>query len=112
MNPYNCNNAPRPSADLMLPVQDGWDTVTVNAGQMTNNHPIGLKLSPGQQIRVPRMKIIPFRNSVDCQYDKGETDPRCAGCKHINTAFSEPKLIPLADYLSSMMRDIFKLDPK
>lgn len=41
-----------------LNVQDGW-------------------LENGAQ----RIKEIPFRNSMDCQYSKSTADKRCEGCK-------------------------------
>lgn len=48
-----------------LEVQDGWRSVE-----------IGL-----ETVRVPRMKVIEFRNSKDCRYSKDNDDPRCTGCK-------------------------------
>lgn len=27
----------------------------------------------------------PFRMSMECRYDRSETDPACAGCKHIGS---------------------------
>lgn len=32
----------------------------------------------------PDQPSYPFRFKTQCMYDKGLTDPRCAGCPHIN----------------------------
>ncbi len=68
-DPHVCNNAPRPSDTLMLEVQDGWQIISTGV--------LG-----GTKIRAPRMKMIPFVMTRECQYDKDHTDKRCKGCKH------------------------------
>lgn len=40
-----------------------------------------LTVQDGWMCGVRRMVVIPFRNSMDCQYSKDTPDHRCAGCK-------------------------------
>jgi hypothetical protein len=75
--PYVCNNVPRPVADHLIEVQDGWRIESVGV--------LG-----GTKLRVARMVMIPFVMSVECQYDKDQTDPRCIACKHGVHARSTP----------------------
>ncbi len=67
--PHVCNNAPRPEANHLIEVQDGYTTLSI--GHLGNT-----------KLRVARMVMVPFLMSVECQYDKDATDPRCKGCKH------------------------------
>jgi len=61
-DPYGCHNKRRPIE--MTSMQDGWKR-------------------DGWDYH-PRIKSVPFRMSVTCQYDKSGFDPRCADCKHHN----------------------------
>lgn len=60
---YGCYN--RLEYRKMLPVQDGWWL--------------------DGQTRVAKMVASPFRMTAECQYTRtalGQTDSKCAGCKH------------------------------
>ena len=69
--PYGCHNKPRPFAgEVTHQAQDGWvDTI---------DHENAI------QTRVPVMVDVVHRFELGCRYDAGTTDPRCAGCAHIN----------------------------
>lgn len=73
---YGCHNRPRPvkpttfTAGTVHSAQTGWREYEER----------------GHIVRVPVYQLVPHRMSTECQYDKGTTDPRCAGCKHIKAA--------------------------
>jgi hypothetical protein len=73
---YGCHNRPRPAvpstsqAGTVLTAQSGWREYEER----------------GHQVKVPVYVTVPYRFTTDCQYDKGTTDPRCAGCQHIKAA--------------------------
>lgn len=61
---YGCWNRPDEFEPYTI-VQDGWRV-------------FGADL-------IPRRAEIEFRMSHECRYDRSETDPACAGCKHIGS---------------------------
>ncbi len=70
LGPYGCWNKPRPQAWTTIPAHDGY---TPPREQTTV---IGY--------RTPKVVMIKHTMSTECRYDKSATDPRCAGCEHIN----------------------------
>lgn len=72
--PYFCNNEPRPFPGDPMLVQLGW---TVSPTTFDENGDVIIT-------RTPKMGFVPYRNSVECQYDKAVTDKKCEGCVHIN----------------------------
>lgn len=65
---YGCHNRPDEFEPAVW-LQDGWMPAVID----------------GEPTRLPRMIDIEFRMSNECRYDRSETDPACAGCKHIGS---------------------------
>lgn len=37
----------------------------------------------GPEMRIPKVVMVPHRNTTDCQYTKtNQSDPKCFGCSH------------------------------
>lgn len=70
---YSCHNNLRPVAGAVTHVaQSGWKSAAIKDVHGDMHH-----------TRIPVMVPIKHTMSTTCQYDKGTTDPRCAGCEHI-----------------------------
>lgn len=82
---YGCFN--REPFRESLTVQDGWDDDSIGVCAFVIQailHFLRLPITLdcfNQQARIARLKTIPFRNSMDCQFSKDTPDTRCAGCK-------------------------------
>jgi hypothetical protein len=80
MTPNACHSKPRPSADRMLIVQDGYFAPPANRAEAFT--------------RVPRYVEVPFRMTVACVAGPNMVDPRCG-------AFPELGLAPCPHLASS-----------
>ncbi len=71
-----CHNLPREAKPLL--VQDGW----IDSGI----RPDGTFYGHRELVRLPRMVLIPFINSLECRYDQQARDVGCTGCIHAKAA--------------------------
>lgn len=67
-----CHSKPRPTAQTLIAVQDGWIYV-------------GAPGTPSFS-RIPRIVLVAHAMTTACQYSKSTPDPACALCPHINIA--------------------------
>lgn len=65
-----CHSLPRPTAQTMIPVQDGWCYVVDESTKAIT--------------RVAQVRMVPHAMTTACQYSRSTPDPACASCPNIN----------------------------